>query len=237
MYAARWMPLACAAISLSRTARSARPVRVRLMLAAADDQERGDRHHQIVAGGVGRQDPGAQPRGRHAEAVVAAGEPVEDQDRLDHHEPEREGRHRQVEALESQARHAQGQPHRGGDEAGDQQGQGYRQRRGADREDRRRVRADRQEARVPERELVRVAREEVQSDRHDRVDGDQARQEHEVARRGPRPADHDRGAGGERGAAHQTFRRATRPSTPPGRTIRIVIMTRNGTECLIEAGR
>ena len=206
-------------------------------VAGRRDEERPDHHDQVIAGSVRRQCPGAEVPRRHVEAVVAAREPVEVQDRLDHDEAEGERGHRQVESLEPQARDAERQAHRGGAEAGRQERRRKGQPRRTDRQDRGRIGADRQEARVAEGELIRVARQEVQPDGDDRVDDDQARQEDEIARRGPRPAEHHHGAGRDRGAAHQTFRRATRPTTPPGRTIRIVIMTRNGTECLMDAGR
>src|SRR5205814_3908705 len=96
---------------------------------------------------------------------------------------------------------------------------------------------DGQEARVAERELVRVAREQVEPDRDDRVHGAETRQEHEVARRGPRPCQQRQEADGERRAPHQTFRLTVRPTTPPGRTRRIAISSREGPEYMIPDGR
>ena len=83
---------------------------------------------------------------------------------------------------------------------------------------------------VPERELVGEPGQEIQPDGHHGVDQDEARQEHEVARRHPRPDDQRHREGRHRGPRPHTLRRSTRPSSPAGRTSRMAMSTRNGTE-------
>jgi hypothetical protein len=156
----------------------------------------------VIARAVGVEHPRAETRERHAQAVVAPGEPVEVRDRLRDHEAEGERGHGQVEAVEPEARDAEGQADEGGDEPGREQGQGHRQRGRPQGEDRRGVGPDGEEAGVAERELVGVAREQVEPDRHDRVHRHQRGQEHEVPRRHERPPERGHPAQHPRRSAH-----------------------------------
>src|SRR3989442_1379774 len=178
---------------------------------AAEDDHRHEVHRQEHVEGVGREEADDEGEG--------------------------ERRHREIEAFEPEAGHPEQESDRRGDERRREERHDDRDAGRARGHDRGGVRAHCEEPRVAERELVRVPGEEVEPDRHDRVDDDEARQEDEVARRRPRPEEQFRRADRQREEPHQNFRRTTPPSMPPGRIRRIAISARKGTECLIDDGR
>jgi len=149
------------------------------------DQQRGHRTNQIVAGGYPSQGPGPRCGPARGDVVPRVSQ---SRFRKSPRRPraEREGRHRQVEP--SSAGTALARARRRGGTRPAIRSVATTGSAGA-----RIVRiaaayARSQEARVPEPRAGSCSREEVEPDRHDRVDGDETREKDEVARRGPRPA-------------------------------------------------
>ena len=211
---------------------------------ADDEQHERDREREVVKPlvGVELDSHVGEKRWRIGldddDALHAAGPPLEQmrfQDRR-HRDREREGGERQVEAREAQGRQADDEA----DDAGGDAGQ-------RDRPDvapvlvhdqrRRRVPADRHQRPVAERDLPRVAGEQVEPDDRDeegarlgevaRVEvADEVRQEEEHGQ--PR-RDHGDPEAHSQSPAHQTRLAETFPKRPAGRTSRTPRITASAT--------
>ena len=178
-------------------------------------------------------EPGELRRAEQLDALPAAGELLEALDGRRHRDRDRERREREVEPGETERRESEGETHEACDEACDRKRpdvlQPARDRSAellvSGHQDRGRVAADRHERAVTERDLAGVAREDVEPEERDQVDGDVrvvARLEVADERRQDRDEDHERGKRDEPDQALrprlQTRFTSGLPKIPCGRT-------------------
>ena len=161
-----------------------------------DEEHDQDREREVVEPLIGRQLEAERRVGLgEDDALRAAGPVLEVLQDLRHGQRQREGRQRQVEALQPQRGNAEEEPDHQAHDAGDRDRQAVADVPLVDH-DRRRVRAERVEGAVPERDLPVVAGQDVEAEQRDRVDRDLRELEQ------PEVREHERQPGGDRDRGH-----------------------------------